>query len=108
MILDIAHTFFLASSKRSARSQARWIASHSASVSCRPDVVVAVTTTLMIIAGGKTPAKSTLVRSLKVNSTTGHKEESKEHTSLFLNALTERMNIVGSVTNCSSSGNLGA
>jgi len=56
-------TFLRASSRRSARSQARSTTAHSGSESCLPGVVVAVTTTLMMIAGGRTPVRSTLVKS---------------------------------------------
>ena len=84
-------TFFLASSRRSARSHARWTVCHSASERGWPDVVVAVTRTLIIIAGGKMPCRSTFVGS-----------------SEFPRARTDRMYICGSATSCSSSGNLGA
>jgi hypothetical protein len=48
-------TVLRAASNRSAKLQARSMAFHWASVSLAPDVVVAVTTTLIIIAGGRTP-----------------------------------------------------
>lgn len=62
-LIVAGHTFLRASSRRSARSQARSTAAHSASVSCWPDEVVAVTSTLIITAAGSTPARSTFVGS---------------------------------------------
>ena len=56
-------TFLRASSRRSARSQARSTACHAASVKGWPELVVAVTRTLIITAAGRTPVKSTFVGS---------------------------------------------
>ena len=56
-------TFLRASSRRSARSHARSTVFHAASVRGWPEVVVAVTSTLMMTAGGRTPCRSALVGS---------------------------------------------
>lgn len=62
-MMGTGHTFLRASSSRSARSQARSTEAQSASVSCLPLVVVAVTKTLMMTAAGRIPARSTFVGS---------------------------------------------
>lgn len=59
------HTCLRASSNLSARLQAFSMAFHSFSESRLPDVVDAVTTTLIIMAGGSTPLRFTFVRSCR-------------------------------------------
>lgn len=108
----IDHTFFRASSSLSARSQALSTAAHSESESGWPAVVVAVTMTLMITAAGNIPVRFTLDGSCGLRVMRLKNEVLRKwklvRTSWLANARTERMNMEGSTTSCSSSGNLAA
>lgn len=57
-------TFLLVASSSRAISQASSVTCHSSGVNSRPLVVVAVTVTTMMVAGGRIGRKSTLVRSV--------------------------------------------
>lgn len=111
MIYSAVRTFLRASSRRSAKSHARRTDCHAASVSGFPDVVVAVTSTLIMTAAGKTPDRSTFVGSWNINLMNKEHDEIApgcELTSSLARIRTDRMNIAGSTTSCSSSGNFGA